>query len=184
MATVSTQYFIQAKIKTKPITRLLKIIPVPFLYVQGHNFKISISIKNWGPVKFSGGKIVILVSYAFGNLFEKMDGMVPSIDANNEVIVDLNGKDKWGILAHGHALLLALLFDSQGNLIQLCNEKRQLLQIQSGGYHVHSFYSLTRGEIYVLVALYVNVLMVILANYDKLAEFFKKIFEFLIHVIN
>jgi hypothetical protein len=177
---------ISLRIKTKPITILLRLIPVPFLYVHGHNFKISISVKNLGPQSFNGGTVNVFVTYAFGNLFEQMSGTIPSVDANGESPVDLKGKDKWGVLANGHALFLANLSDANGNFVPLYDEKSQLLQKQKldqkqqiDVYHIHSFYSLTRGELYTLIALYLNILLTILAYRDSLIELFRRLLAFL-----
>lgn len=196
---MSSQYSIYVKIKTKPITRILRFIPFPF-YVHGHNFKISISIKNLGSQTFNGGTINIFVRYAFGNLKEQMSGTIPLINSSEEQLVDFKGRDKWGVLAHGHALFYATINDLKGNIIPLCDEKSQPLQIQPiivttfkksqllqipiGAYHVHSFYSLTRGEIYTLIALYLNVVLIVFLNYDKLVEIFRKVLEFMTQIIN
>jgi len=183
-------------IKTKPITRLLRFIPVPFLHVHGHNFKISISVKNLGTQTFNGGAMSIFVQYAFGNLQEQIKGAIPSIDAKKECLIDLHGNDELGVLAHGHALFYANISDLQGNLIPLYDEKSQALQIQAiiittynenrqavqrpiFVYQVHTFYSLTRGEIYTLIALYTNILLTILVNGDRIVEVFRKLLEWI-----
>jgi len=95
----------------------------------------------------------------------------------------LKGKDKdtWGVLAHGHSLFLAEVVLSSGNSIQLYSEERKKLQRQKNGCHVHSFYSLSRGELYTLIALYMNILLIILLNYEKLIERLGKISEFVIN---
>ena len=86
---------LHVKIKTKPLTRLLRAIPFPS-YAHGHNFKISISVKNLGSQQFKGGTISIFVRYAFGNLTEQMNGTIPVINPSEEQMVDLKGRDKWG----------------------------------------------------------------------------------------
>ena len=66
-------YLIHLTIRTKPLTKFLKCIPIPAftgLYVCGHRFEISISVENLGSQMFPGGNLNILVSYAFGNLSE------------------------------------------------------------------------------------------------------------------
>ena len=185
-------YSLHVKIRTKPLTRLLKVIPIPFLYVHGHNFKISITIKNFGPQRFNGGRIWIRVTYAFGNLNEEIEETVQSIDAHKERVVDSKEQDNLGVLANGHALFWAELSESQSGIVRLFDEKSKPLQLQHltvdgrtrNVYQVHSFYSLTRGEIYTLTALYVNVLLVILANWDKLAQFITGVWEFITRIIN
>jgi len=87
---------LQVNIKTKPYTRLLKYIPVLFLYVHGNHFKISISIKNLGSARFNGGELRVLIFFAFGNLKEQLPVTVPSIDINEEIELDLRGHDTWG----------------------------------------------------------------------------------------
>jgi len=167
------------KIRTKPLARLFGFcgyywVKFP-LYVHGHHFKISISIKNMGATIFNGGRIEVRVSYAFVRFPELMRFSVSPINVGDTVEVDLKGRDKWGVLAHGHALLLAKLYDNQNKPIPLYNEKSELLEEQDNGYHVHSFYSLSRGELYTLIALYVGILSAIVLNYDKLIELARRI---------
>jgi len=168
------------KVITKPITKLLKYLPIPFLYACGYYFKISIFIKNLGSQTFPGGRLNILVTYAFGNLREIIPGIVPSVNAGEEKEVDLKGQTMWGILAQGHALFLANLIDVAGNFVPLCNERSQLLQKQNLGYHVHTFYSLTRGELYTLIALWISVASTILLNIEKIMN----VLRFLMPPIN
>jgi len=132
-----------------------------------------------GPKPFGGGIINVFVKYAFGNLFEQISGAVPLVDANCESEVDLKGAEKWGVLANGHALFLANLTDAKGNSMPLYNEKSQPLQRQQDGYHIHTFYSLTRGELYTLIALYLNILLTILLNRDSLIELFRRLIAFI-----
>lgn len=166
-------------VTTKPQTRLLKYLPVPFLYVHGNHFKISISIKNLGSAKFNGGEIRVLIKYAFGNLSEGLRVKIPAIDVDVTTELDLTGKNRWGVLAHGHTLILAEVFLPAGNTIQLYDKDGEQLAHQNGGYHVQSFYSLSRGELFTLIALYTNILLAILLNYEEIIDVFTKIFEFI-----
>jgi len=84
-----------------------------------------------------------------------------------------------GVLAHGHSLFLADVVLPVGNAIQLYSKDGKKLDRQDGGYHVHSFYSLSRGELYTLIALYTNILLVILLNHKELIEIIGKISEFI-----
>jgi hypothetical protein len=183
---MSSQYLMHVKIKTQPKTRLLGYIPIPFLYVHGNSFKISVFIRNSGNLKFNGGEIVILIKYAFGNLSESIRSAVQPVTAGEEIEVDLKGKSVWGVLAHGHSLFLVTLYEKQQTLVfvQLYNEKLEKLEHQEGGYHIHSFYSLTRGEIYTLIALYVNILLAVLLNYERLLDAFRKISDSLTNLVN
>lgn len=167
------------KVKTNPITRFLKFIRIPFFYVNGSSFKISASIKNLDSQQFQGGKLQIIVTYAFGNLFESIPAQVGAIKPKDEAKVDFQGQDKWGVLAHGHALFWARVWDNKGNSVQLYDENSKQLAIQKQGYHVHTFHSLTPGELYSLIALTVtslafvtNVILTIMINYDKLSAIF------------
>jgi len=179
---MSSQSKAYVKIRTKPIAKLFGYYVKFPLYVHGHHFKISISITNMGATTFNGGRIEVRVLYAFVRFPEIMSAPVSPIDAGDTVEVNLKGK--WGVLAHGHALLLAELYDIQNNSFPLCDEKSELLAKQDNGYHIHSFYSISRGELYTLTALYVSVLSAILLNYDKLVELFRKVLEFITQIIN
>lgn len=158
---------IRVKIKTKAITRLLKFIPIFFFYVNGGSFKVTLYIKNFSSQQFQGGIIRILVTYAFGNLYENITERLGVIDLDNkEVRIDVPGK--WGVLAHGYALFYVNLQDSSQNIVPLCDDNRRPLQIQQIGqngaqwYHIHTFHALTPGELYTLLALSVSSLALIL----------------------
>ncbi len=171
-------------IKTKPITTPFKIIRVPFMYVSGSHFKISALITNLGSQTIQGGQLQIKVNYAFGNFFEQMIGYVNGvIRPQEEVKVDFLGNVKWGVEANGHAIFLALFYDNTGNLIPLCDKQSRPLGLQFDrvgaplGYHVHTFHSLTVGELYTLMALTVNsiafitnIILTALLNGTKLLE--------------
>jgi hypothetical protein len=142
-----------------------------------------------GSQPFNGGTVNVFVTYAFGNLSEQMSGTVPlvAVNASGESLVDLKGRDKWGVLANGHALFWANLGDANGNFVPLYDEKSQLLQTQKleiqkqqiNVYHIHTFYSLTRGELYTLIALYLNILLAILLNRDSLMELLRRLIAFI-----
>lgn len=178
---MSLQSKAYVKIRTKPLAKLFGIrgfywVRFP-LYIHGHDFRISISITNMGTTKFNGGKVIVRVFYAFVKFPENIPADVPPIDAGNTV--KLKNLGKWGVLAHGHALFLADLLEkvspTQYKLIPLCNEKSNLLDRQDNGYHIHSFYALSRGELYTLTALYVSVFSVFLLNFDKIIELFRRL---------
>ena len=160
-----------------------KVIRVPFMYVSGSHFKISASIKNLGPETIQKGELRIMVSYAFGNFYERMTGFVESIHPQEEVTVDFRGSVKWGVEANGHAIFLALFVDNTGKQIDICDEESRPIQLQFNsmgqplGYHVHTFHALTVGELYTLMALTVNsvafitnIILIALVNSAKLSD--------------
>ena len=163
------------KVKTNPITRFLRFIRIPFFYVNGSNFRISASVANLGFQQFQGGKLQIVVTYAFGNLVESIPAQVGEIKPKDELKVDFQGQDKWGVLAHGHALFWVTFYDNNGKPIQLYDEKSNPLAVQQNGFHIHTFHALTPGELYSLIALTVtsialitDVILTIIINLDKL----------------
>jgi hypothetical protein len=170
---------LQLKVKTTPITRFLKFIRIFFFYVNGSNFKISASVMNPSSQKFNGGNLKIVVTYAFGNLWEQIIAQIGPIEPKGEVKVNFQGQDKWGVLAQGHALFWASISDNSGNLVQLFDKQSRPLVRQEQGYHVHTVHSLTPGELYSLIALTVtsiafvtNVILTIIINYGKLLALF------------
>ncbi len=165
---------IHVTIITKPLTKFLKYIPIPAflgLYVCGHLFEISVFAENLGSQIFPGGNLNIFVTYAFGNLREVITGSAPTIRGGEKRQIDLKGRNKWGVLAQGHAIFRVELIDSAGNdVLPLYDKDGKPLQpqilimhdkegrsIPKGVTHVHTFYSLSRGELYTLIALLVNV---------------------------
>jgi len=154
-------YLVHVTIRTKPLTKFLKYIPIPSftgLYVCGHLFEISGSVENLGSQMFPGGHLNIVVRYAFGNLIEVMTGAVPAVSGGEKHPIDFKGRDKWGVLAQGHALFLAKLIDSVGKDVPFYDREARPLQAQPSGLtHIHSFYSLSRGELYTLIALLTSV---------------------------
>jgi len=156
-----TGYLIHVTIRTKPLTRFLKYIPIPAftgLYVCGHLFEISGFVENLGSQMFPGGDLKIVVTYAFGNLTEFVRGVVPAANNGEKHPIDFKGRDKWGVLAQGHALFLAKLVDSAGKDVSFYDgEARPLQQQPNGLTHIHSLYSLSRGELYTLIALLTSV---------------------------
>jgi hypothetical protein len=185
------------EIKTKPIYEIRKRFVRTLLYVHGYHYQISVSIKNIGDNKFLGGKIVIYVLFAFGQFKEKMEADVLPIDIGQTVKVSLDKEgDKWGVLAQGHSLFLAEVFEktatnqsllvpcervncpsqtfaSQYRSIPIYNIDSKLIEKQEKGYHVHSFYSLSRGESYTLTALYISIFSLVILNFDKITAFFR-----------
>ncbi|MFX0210849.1 MAG: hypothetical protein ACFFDT_33025 [Candidatus Hodarchaeota archaeon] len=147
----------QVKIKTKAVTRFLKIIPIPFLYVNGGKFKVNARVKNFSSQPFQGGKLKLIVTYAMGRLPEWIIGNIGQIPVDGEIEVDFQGHETQGVLANGHALFWAELFDARNISNQLVNEKNQRLQKQELGFHVHTFHALTPGELFTLIALSFNV---------------------------
>lgn len=184
------------KIKTSPIYEIRgHYLAVP-LYVHGYHFQISISITNLGPTKFNGGAIFVHVFFAFGQFREEIHADVEPIDVGKTIEVNLKGQDKWGVLAQGHALFVVELgektsttqsiltpcdkiefeqkiFGIQYKSIPICNKDSKVLEKQENGYHIHSFYSLSRGESYTLTALYVSISSIFILNYDKIIGLFK-----------
>lgn len=160
------------RIRTKPITRFLRFIHIPFFYVGGSHFRISAYITNFEATQFQGGELDITVRYAFGSLAEFIIGKIGAIDPNKEVKADFEGNDTWGVLAQGHALFMVRVVDKARNPVNLCDENGkplqgqlhmkgkyengQLSKIPEYRYHVHTFHSLTAGELYSLIALTVN----------------------------
>lgn len=165
-------YLINVTIRTKPLTKFLRYIPIPALsglYACGHHFEISISVENLGSQMFPGGNLNILIRYAFGNLSEVIPGTVPAVSGGENRLIDLKGRDKWGVLAQGHALFLAKLRDSVGKDVPLYDSEAQPLQAQPGGYfHIHSIYSLSRGELHTLIALLVSAMALCINVFLKL----------------
>lgn len=171
-SSASIGYAIHVNVITKPLTRFFRYIPIPAfigLYVCGHLFKISATIKNLGPQAFPGGRLSILIRYAFGNLFEIMAVDVQSVQGGEESSLDFKGKDRWWVLAQGHAIFLGKLIEtSTGNRVTLHDKNANPLQPQpvkfpytktpQNAFHIHSIYSLTRGEFYTLIALLLSVL--------------------------
>jgi hypothetical protein len=177
-------------IKTKPITKLLHFLRVPFLYVGGSNFRISAKIKNFGSEQFQGGVITIFVKYAFGNLTELIEMGVEKIDPEKEVTVNFKGHDVWGVLAQGHALFWVYVVDKANKFVDLCDDNGKPLQRQMDmeavdderllkrvyRYHVHTFHSLGFGELCALIALFINtaafitnIALVAMVNSEKLS---------------
>ena len=164
-------------IKTKPITIFFRFIRILFFYVNGGNFKISAYVKNLDSSKFQGGKLIVQVRYAFGQLGESIEGKVGAIDPKKKVKVDFEGADKWGVLANGHALFWANVVDSNGHSVGLCCEDSKSLQKQELGYHVHTFHALSLAEFYSLTALFVNsiafianIILTAYVNREKLSD--------------
>jgi hypothetical protein len=143
------------KIKTKPITVFLRFIRILFFYVNGGNFRVSAYVKNLDSVKFQGGQLKILVTYAFGQLEEAIEGKIGVIEPGKVTKVDFEGADKWGVVANGHALFWANVVDNNG-LVTLCDENSRPLNKQPDGYHVHTFHALSVAEFFTLTALLVN----------------------------
>jgi hypothetical protein len=143
---------------TKPLTKFLRYIPLPSsagLYVCGHEFEISGFVENFGNQTFSGGNLHIVIKYAFGNLHEEINTAVPMVNIGEKQPINLG--QKWGVLAQGHAIFLAKLTDSTGSIIPLYNKTGKQLPLQKDDYtHIYSFYSLSRGELYTLIALLIN----------------------------
>ena len=183
---------LNVKIKTKPITKLLNLIRIPFFYVGGGNFRITANIKNFDSVQFQGGLITIFIRYAFGNLTELIQMKVGAIEPQKEVKVDFKGHDIWGVLAQGHALFWVNVVDKTTKPIDLCDEKGETLQKQLDWEapddekqltpkpvyrcHIHTFHSLGFGELYSLIALLVNtiafvtnIILVAIVNNEKLS---------------
>ena len=102
---------LEIKVKTEPITRFLRFVRILFFYVGGSNFKISASVKNLSSQQFPSGNLLIIVTYAFGDLFELIPARVGSIEPNKEIEVDFQGHDNWGVLAQGHALFWATIVE-------------------------------------------------------------------------
>lgn len=164
-------------LKTKPITVFFRFIRIAFFYVNGSHFKISAHVKNRESSKFQGGKLTVEVNYAFGQLSERIEGKIGTIEPQKEAIVDFEGRDKWGVLANGHALFFANVEDNNGKPIELCGENLQPLEQQPFGYHVHTFHALSVAEFFSLTALFVNSLAfianIILTTYmnrEKLSD--------------
>jgi len=165
---------LNVKIKTKPITKLLHYIRIPFFYVGGGHFRITAQIKNFDSVRFQGGVITILIRYAFGNLTERIQMNIGAIEPKKEVKLDFEGHDIWGVLAQGHCLFWANIIDNTNKPIDLCNEDGKPLEKQSEieatedgkqivqkpvyRSHIHTFHSLGFGELCALLALGVNTL--------------------------
>jgi hypothetical protein len=169
------------KIRTTPIAKFFGYyVKFPW-YVHGHHFRISIYIRNMDVKRFVGGLIQVVVSYGFVELPEIIRVPVPPIDIGNEVRIPLKGK--LGVLAHGHALFFAKLYDNrplcygQENLALLCDNNSQVLTMQPNGYHIHSFYALSKGELYTLTALFATILSSIILNYDKILGLFRSLLE-------
>ena len=179
-------------IKTSPKYEIGKhYVELP-LYAHGYHYQISISIKNIGDAKFHGGKIVVYVLFAFAQFKEKIEADVEPIDVGHTINVNLeNEGDKWGVLAQGHALFMAELFEktatnqsllvpcervacqsqtfaTQYKSIPIYNKDSKAIEKQEKGYHVHSFYALSRAESYTLTALYVSIFSVFILNFDKI----------------
>jgi hypothetical protein len=183
------------KIKTNPIYEIHgHFINVP-LYVHGYHFRISISITNKGPARFNGGRLFVNVLFAFGEFGEKIEANVEPIDVGQTLEINLNGHDKWGVLAQGHALFLAELGEKASTTTQsvliphngkagqtynikyksipICDKDSRVLDRQEKGYQVLSFYSLSRGESYTLIALYLSIFSIFILNYDKIVGLLK-----------
>lgn len=176
------------KIKTSPIAKFFGYYVKFPIYVHGHHFRISISITNRGTARFNGGKITVRVFYAFVKFPENIPADVPSIDVGKTFELTKSVLGRWGVLAHGHALFLADLLEpisaTQYKIIPFCDEKSNLLYRQDTGYHIHSFYALSRGELYTLTALYVSIFSAFILNLDKIVVLFRNFLDFLgnIHI--
>jgi hypothetical protein len=172
-------------VKTKPITLFFRVIRILFFYVNGSHFRISSYVKNFDSPTFQGGKLTVYVKYAFGQLYEEIEGKVGAIKQGEKVRVDFEGANKWGVVANGHALFLANLVDNNGNLVALCDEDKKSLQKQEFtvgkrdlvGYHVHTFHALSLAEFFSLTALFVNslafianVILITYVNQEKLSD--------------
>jgi hypothetical protein len=173
------------RLKTKPLTRILRFVRILFLYTSGCNFKISAYVKNLDSVQFQGGTLRILVTYAFGSLYERINGKVGLIEPESEVKVDFKGSDVWGVLANGHALFWVNVYDNTNTAIVLCNKKAKPLQKQKAGYHLHAFHAMTFGELISLIALIVtsfafitNIILMTFINRDKLSDVWNTLWYF------
>ena len=198
---------LNVKIKTKPITKLLHFIRIPFFYVSGGNFRITAKIKNFDSAEFQGGAITILIRYAFGNLTELIQMRVDAIEPQKEVKVDFKGHDIWGVLAQGHALFWVYVVDKATKPIDLCDEKGKTLQRQPDTeasddekqllpkivyrYHVHTFHSLSFGELCSLIALMVNtfafitnIVLVAIVNNEKLSGLWNAFVNYTVPLLN
>jgi hypothetical protein len=185
---------LNVKVKTKPITRFLHVGRVPFFYVGGGSFRVTARIKNFGSTPFQGGTLKIVIEYAFTKFQETIEARIGAIGAQNEIIVDAGKKGAiLGVLSQGHAIFWAEVVDNANNPVDLCDEHgimltKQLMPVltfTNGSWlknavyrcQVHSFHSLTAGELYTLMAIAVstvvfliNVFLTIIVNFQKLAE--------------
>ena len=172
-------------IRTKPITRFIKIrkesklIHVPFIYVSGKQFKISVYVKNHGKTDFQGGTIKIYVRYTFGQFQETIKGKIGTIKPDKEVKVELEDYT-WGVLANGYVLFIAEIKDDYFNSIPLCDKKakKALEPWKELGYQVHSIHALALAEFFTLTALLVSILvflsntiLTVILNLEKLSKY-------------
>ena len=185
---------LNVKIKTKPITKFFYIGRVPFFYVGGGSFIVSTRIKNMGSTTFQGGILKIVVEYAFTKFKETLEARIGAIEAQSEITVEAGKKGAiLGVLSQGHAIFWAEVIDNANNSVDLCDAKGVMLAKQlmpvfefNNGkwlknavyrYQVHSFHSLTSGELYALIAIaastfvfLINVFLTIIVNFQKLVE--------------
>jgi hypothetical protein len=185
---------LNVKVKTKPITRFLHFGRVPFFYVGGGSFRVTARIKNFDSTTFQGGMLKIVIQYAFTSFLETIEARIGAIEAHKEITVELGNKGViLGVLSQGHAIFWAEVVNNASNSVDLCDANgtslgKQLHEIttfangsfsKSAVYRsqVHSFHSLTAGELYTLIAIEVstfvfliNVFLTIIVNYQKLSE--------------
>lgn len=143
------------KVRTEPCTRFAKL-RIPILYVGGRHFLISAKAENCDKTPFPGGDIIFTVTFALGNLKIQIPGTIGRVDAGKETEIVFTHGTKFGVLSQGHALFWAIVVDSSKKIRWLCDEDSKPLAIQEFGFHVHTFHSLTMGELYSLIALAVT----------------------------
>jgi hypothetical protein len=151
---------------------------IPILYVGGRHFIISAKAENFGKAPFQGGNIKFVVTFAFGNLHIEINGKIGKIEAGKKGDVIFDRGTKFGVLSQGHALFWAVVTDLNNNAVQLSNDEGKPITQQQYGFHVHTFHSLTMGELYSLIALTVtslafitNIVLTILLNQQELGNF-------------
>lgn len=157
------------------------------LYVSGSNFWIALSAKNMSESIFPGGTVRIAVAYPGTGtppLTERFVAKFPSLGARETSAIGIENH-VWGVLASGHALVYAQIEPHS----ELCDADGRRIEVfgLGYGYHVHSFYSQSRGELYTLVVLFVTILFQIVnlvvnlvSNWERIIGWLSQLLRYLV----